>query len=160
MSAIASHDAHHTLAAYAEALAEHAEDIERFLALAGRQAEAARHFDAEALIAVTHERDLAMAHLLEASNRLGPIRRWAESLQGSWTAHPGWQAAAASRRRIGALITRILAQDDETRALVEAAEERRQEVRHELDAANATLHAYRRTVAPASRTATLLDHRG
>lgn len=160
MSTIVNHDADDGLAAYAAALAEHAADLEGFLALAGRQAQSARQFDAEALTAVTREREEAIVRLLEVANQLGPTRRWAESLQGSWTLHPSWQAAAAHRQRIGAIVTRILAQDDETLGLLEAGAEHRQLARQELDAANATLHAYRRTIAPASRTATLFDHRG
>jgi hypothetical protein len=148
------------LEAYDSGLARHLDGIERFLTLAVRQTEAARASDAEALAAATSEREVAMSALLEDAAALAPLRQFVEGLDGPWTGHRAWVSAAAARRRIGDCVARILAQDDLTRAALAADTCRRQQERQELEAANATLAAYRRTLAPPSRPATLFDHRG
>lgn len=160
MSAIASRDTEDSISAYAGALADHLAEVERFLELAREQTEAVRLADADALTAIGRQRDRAMAQLLDTAARLAPQRRWVESLGSPWTDEPAWQAAASSRQRIRALVTSILEQDEATRALLETAAGERQAALQELDAANATLNAYRRALTPVSRPASLLDHRG
>lgn len=153
-------DTERTLAAYAESLARHLDDLERFLELAERQTMAARVADADELAAVTGERDVAMRALLETARALAPARAVVESLGTPWTEHPAWGLAATCRQRIGELVRAILAQDEVTRTAILESDERRQQDRREIEAGNATLHAYRRMVSPTSRPASLVDHRG
>lgn len=145
---------------YDAALAVHLADLERFLGLAARQAAAAGANDPEALEAATRERDEAMSALLSAAAELAPLRQHVESLGEPWVRHDAWRSAAEARRRIGECLSRILAQDEQTLALLDAAGARRRAEWQEMEAASATLVAYRRSVAPPSRTASLLDHRG
>ncbi len=160
MSALADHDVADALAAYVGQLREHAAGLEAFLALARRQAEVARLGDADALTAIVHDRDAALARLVDAAAGLAPMRRWADGLGPAWADRPDWQAVAAARQRARELVDAILAQDELTRGLLEETAASRQQARLELDAANATLHAYRRAIVPASRPASLFDHRG
>lgn len=146
---------------YEAALSGHLADVEAFLALTARQAEVtASAAEAEALEAIVAERDTAMARLLDTAAGLAPLRRVVESLEPPWDSHPSWLAAASARERIRECLDLIVEHDRRTRASLEAARTRHQQDRQELEAANATLIAYRRTLGPNSRPAALLDHRG
>lgn len=153
-------DPERAVADYAAALSRHLADVEAFVALAARQAHLAESAAAEALEAIVAARDTAMAHLLDTAAELAPLRRFVESLTPPWTSHPSWRAADSARARIRECLELIAEHDRRTRASLEAARSRHQQDRQELEAANATLTAYRRTLAPASRPAALLDHRG
>ena len=160
MSALADHDAADALAAYGHQLHEHVRELEAFLDLARRQTAAARDGNPDALAVIVGDREAAFRRLVEAAAALTPARQWVEALGSASASEPALQVVAEARRRARELVESILAQDDLTRQALEEAAASRQQARQELEAANATLHAYRRAVLPSSRPASLFDHRG
>lgn len=160
MTSMPAGDAERTIADYASALASHLADVERYLALTDQEAQAAASGDVTVLESLVAARDAEMARLLDTAAALAPVRQVVESLGPPWNSHPAWVAAATTRARIRERLDTIAAQDAQTLAVLEASRNRSQQDLQELEAASATLVAYRRTLAPATRPAALLDHRG
>jgi ribosomal 50S subunit-associated protein YjgA (DUF615 family) len=122
--------------------------------LAATQRTALTDGDVPALRTATAAREAAMEALLALEGEL-------QSLQPAALAPvpvPAWVTDAHAEAR--ALIASILEEDRQTQHAFEASESTRRQAAQVLEAAETTLAAYRKVVAPQPQAATLVDRRG
>ncbi len=116
--------------------------------------------DAAALQSILPGRDRAMAALLDIESRLRALRDTLAAHQAMAATRPGFPATSALHRVAAAFVREILGNDHETLAALRAADVVRRQASKTLEAAGATLAAYRRVITPPSSNASLVDERG
>jgi hypothetical protein len=134
--------------------------LETLASLAATQQEATLAGDADGLLAASARREAVMQHLLEVDNDLRPRRTMLADALDETRALPGATTVATLHGIAQRHVRDILAIDVQTRASLERSENGRREAAHALDAAEATLAAYRKVLSPASPRSGIVDKRG
>jgi len=134
--------------------------LRRLEDLADRQRDASHRGDLEGLAQVTDERDQVMASIVTIEHEIKPIRltlleRWKE-LDGS----PEYQDLATLHRVATALVSTIVASDQNSLEALKEAELARRFAARALEQGEATLAAYRKVVAPPLAGASIMDRKG
>lgn len=134
--------------------------LRRLEELADRQREASHRGDLEGLALVTDERDQVMASIVTIEHEIKPIRltlleRW-QDLVGSLE----FRELAALHRVAAALVSTIVASDQDSLEALKAAELARRFAARTLEQGESTLAAYRKVVAPPLPGASIVDRKG
>ncbi|RPJ69447.1 MAG: hypothetical protein EHM24_03575 [Acidobacteria bacterium] len=133
--------------------------LERLRELAARQ-HAARHADELAVLAGTaDQREETLASLVQIEHHLRAMREALAAERARAAAVPGFTEVVALHRRAGTLVNEILSSDRETLEALREAERARRTVAQTMEKGSATLAAYRRVVAPPTRSA-IVDTQG
>jgi len=148
------------LSAYAAGLDAELSLLRRIQRLSEVQREAADSVDAERLEQIADERERLMAGLFRIEHEIRDTRHRLAANQGLAADLPGFTEVAQAHRTAGALIARIMASDEATMGAMHDAEAARREASQAVEAGEATLTAYRRVVAPALSSPSLLNRRG
>jgi hypothetical protein len=149
-----------TLGEYRRALETQVRFLEAIQRLASAQHAAALRQDASALTECSAERTETMA-ALEALERDQQDRRaWVTAHLALVETLDEFAAVRRLHRLAGATIGEILARDAETRRSLEQSEGARRSAAHVLDAGEATLAAYRKTLAHTSPRSGIVDRHG
>ncbi len=116
--------------------------------------------EAKELEAIGLERERLVAILLDLERHLKPLRsRLAEDVALLRT-RPGFEEVSRLHQEAAALVSAIMTADEHTLRTLRSAEDVRRSAAQVLDAGEATLAAYRRSVSPAPGSAGLVDQVG
>jgi len=134
--------------------------LRRLEELASRQRDASHRGDLEGLALVTDERDQVMASVVTIEHEIKPIRltlleQW-QDLHGS----PEFRELATLHRVAAALVSTIVASDQDSLEALKEAELARRFAARTLEQGETTLAAYRKVVAPPLAGASIVDRKG
>jgi hypothetical protein len=115
---------------------------------------------AEDLTALALERQRQLATLTALEQQVQPLRQHIASHIGAARQQPGYAGVAERHRRAADTVARITRLDDENLASLQHADVERRGTAHDLDAGEATLAAYRRTLQQPHASAGLFTQRG
>lgn len=110
--------------------------------------------------ALAAQREHVAAALMNLEEQLRPLRSRLADHAASLTADPAFREVSALHREAGALVATIMSADADTVRVLRDADDVRRSTTQALEAGEATLAAYRRSVSPAPRPAGLVDQRG
>lgn len=151
----------------ADCLAQYRAGLEAEIALLGRlevvaarqRGETARR-DFERLGVEGEERDRLTRALVSLEEGLQPVRARLHSARDLVAHFVGYTEVLALRQKAGALVSRILATDEESMQSLADAELARRAAVASLEQGETTLAAYRRVLTPPLGHASLVDRRG
>jgi len=133
--------------------------LDRLQCLAAEQHEATLRDDVRLLSEIGEQRQAVMASLVEVEHQIKPLREQLASVLEQAAAVPGFQDVVALHREAGRLVSSILAADRQTMDSLREAEITRRLAAQTVEKGNSTLAAYRRVVAPHTRSA-IVDRTG
>lgn len=133
--------------------------LRRLRRLADEQHEAMLRDDVGLLAAIGDERELVMASLVEVEHQIKPLREMLASDLAGASEAPGFQEVVALHRAAGRLVSSIMASDEGTMEALRGAEVTRRLAAQTVEKGTTTLAAYRRVVAPRTRSA-IVDAKG
>jgi ATPase subunit of ABC transporter with duplicated ATPase domains len=154
-----SPDLHALLAEYRAGLDAELSLLRQLDALSTRQRLAATASDSGALRDVHTARDSVMRSLVEVEHEIVPLRAALAEARHQLAGDPEFQAVAALHKEAAAMVTRIIASDEEAKRALEQAELARRSAASAMEKGETTLQAYRRVITPATN-ASLLNRRG
>lgn len=147
------------IAGYGAGLAAELSLLERLGALAEAQQDAGRGDDLQRLTSVGDERAAVLASLVEVEHQIKPLRQVLSSALEEARAMPGFDEVVALHRAAGQLVSGILSADRGTMESLREAERTRRLAAQTVERGATTLAAYRRVVAPPTRSA-IVDAKG
>lgn len=133
--------------------------LERLRQLADSQHAALLDDDIRLLAAIGEERDLVMASLVEVEHQITPLRKTLSAALDRASALPGFRDVVALHRAAGSVVSTIMSADRGTIQALREAEGRRRMAAEAAEKGTTTLAAYRRVVAPRTRSA-IVDTEG
>jgi ATPase subunit of ABC transporter with duplicated ATPase domains len=154
-----SPDLHALLAEYRAGLDAELSLLRQLDALSTRQRLAATASDSGALRDVHTARDSVMRSLVEVEHEIVPLRAALAEARHQLAGDPEFQAVAALHKEAAAMVTRIIASDEEAKRALEQAELARRSAASAMEKGETTLQAYRRVITPTAN-ASLLNRRG
>jgi hypothetical protein len=154
-----SPDLHALLAEYRAGLDAELSLLRQLDALSTRQRLAATASDSGALRDVHTARDSVMRSLVEVEHEIVPLRAALAQARHELARDPEFQAVARLHKEAAAMVTRIIASDEEAKRALEQAELARRSAASAMEKGETTLQAYRRVITPATN-ASLLNRRG
>lgn len=128
--------------------------------LSEQQRVAGRDRDTDRLADVTDERDRVMASLVAIEHELRPTRQRLAALKDSVRNLPDFEPVVALHRTAADLVASIVSADETSMTALREAELARRLASRALEMGETTLAAYRRVIAPAVSSASLVDTRG
>jgi hypothetical protein len=153
--------------ALASSLLEYRSGLERELGLLGellhlatRQRDRLQAGDLPALPALVEARDRVMSALSAIEDRLRPVREAIVQRIEDARRLPGFDALVRLHREAEGLVTAIQLADGAILRDLETAGVARREAAQALETGEATLAAYRKVLAPAPGSATIVDRHG
>jgi len=151
----------------ADCLAQYRAGLEAEIALlvqldvvASRQRAVSSRRDYEQLGVEGEERDGLTRSLVSLEQGLQPLRARLLGARDQVARYPGYTDVLALRQRAAALVSHILATDEESMQSLADAELARRAAVASLEQGETTLAAYRRVLAPPLQHAALVDRRG
>jgi hypothetical protein len=148
------------LSAYASGLEAELALLNRVQELSTQQQDASQQHDAERLRSIADERTRLMSGLVRIEHEIRSARQRLADHQRAASALPGFDTVVRLHRTAAALVTGILAADQETMAALRAAEIARHEAAQAIEAGETTLNAYRRVLNPSAIGPSLVERRG
>lgn len=133
--------------------------LQRLQRLAARQHDALLVDDIHLLAGIGEERESVMASLVELEHQIKPLRERLASGRAQASALPGFNEVVALHRTAGGLVSSIMSADRGTIEALREAEGRRRLAAQTVEKGTTTLAAYRRVVAPRTRSA-IVDTEG
>ena len=127
--------------------------------LASRQSDATIADDLRLLAEIGDERDGVMASLVEVEHQIKPLRDALATGLDRVAALPGFADVVELHRTAGRLVSSIMSADEGTIKALREAEGRRRLAAQTVEKGASTLAAYRRVVAPHTRSA-IVDAEG
>ncbi len=115
---------------------------------------------ADDLTALALERQRQLSILAALEQQVAPLRQHIASHLGAARQQPGFAGVAERHRRAADTVARIARLDDDNLAALQHADVERRGTAHDLDAGEATLAAYRRTLQQPHAAAGLFTQRG
>jgi hypothetical protein len=109
---------------------------------------------------VALERQRLLATLAALEQQVHPLRAYLASHLEAARQQPGYAGVAERHRRAADAVARITRLDDENLAALQQADAERRGTAHDLDAGEATLAAYRRTLQQPHSSAGIYTGRG
>lgn len=134
--------------------------LHRLERVAIRQRDASHNGDLEQLRLVTDERDQLMASIVTIEHEMKPIRLTLLERRDDLTASDEYQELAALHKNAAAMVSTIVASDQESLSALKDAELARRFAQRALEQGETTLAAYRRVVAPPLAGATIVNRKG
>lgn len=134
--------------------------LEQLVHVAGRQRKESDTRDFERLSVEGEERNRLTRTLVAVEERLHPVRAVLNTVRDRVATVAGYTEVVDLRQRAAALVSRILATDEESIQSLADAELARRAAVASLEQGETTLAAYRRVLAPAVAHAALVDRRG
>lgn len=128
--------------------------------LAARQREVSQGDDLSGVSEMVDARDRVMANLVAVEHELKPIRVALSEHRAALEHLPDYEHLAEQHREAAALVTTILATDEQSMEALREAEEARRFASKSVEQGESTLAAYRRVVSPPLTGATLVNRRG
>ncbi len=128
--------------------------------LAARQRELSHLGDLTGVPELVDARDRAMANLVVIEHELKPIRLALAEHRTALHHLPDYEQLAEHHREASALVSSILATDEQSMDALRDAEEARRFAAKSVEQGESTLAAYRRVVSPPLTGATLVNRRG
>lgn len=128
--------------------------------LSVQQHGASRDRDTDRLADITDERDRVMASLVTIEHELRPARQRLAALKDSIRTLPDFESVVTLHRTAADLVAGIVSSDQTSMAALRDAELARRLARQAVEMGETTLAAYRRVIAPAVASASLVDKRG
>jgi hypothetical protein len=148
-----------TISGYRAGLEAELSLLRRLQRLADEQHEAMLRDDIGLLAAIGDEREWVMASLVEVEHQIKPLRQaLASALDQAATTH-GFDEVIALHRAAGRLVSSIMTADQGTMQALRGAEVTRRLAAQTVEKGTTTLAAYRRVVAPRTRSA-IVDAKG
>lgn len=132
----------------------------RLESLSTRQREASRAAEFEELAKVGDERARIMANLVALEHQLKPLRLIFVEAKERLLDASAFQAVVELHRQAAALVTAIVAFDQESLKALKEAELARRLAARMIEKGESTLSAYRKIVAPPLTNATLFNRKG
>jgi hypothetical protein len=154
-----SPDLHATLAEYRAGLDAEMALLRQLDALSTRQRTAVSANDTGALRDIHTARDSVMRSLVDVEHELVPLRAALADARHELIGDVEFQAVAALHKDAAAMVTRIIASDEESKRALEQAEIARRSAASAMEKGETTLQAYRRVITPAAN-ASLVNRRG
>jgi hypothetical protein len=154
-----SPDLHAILAEYRAGLDAELALLRQLDDLSARQRMAATSSDSAALRDINSARDGVMRSLVEVEHEIVPLRAALAEARHALAGDRDFQAVAALHKDAAAMVTRIIASDEEAKRALEQAELARRSAATAMEKGETTLQAYRRVISPAAN-ASLLNRRG
>lgn len=148
-----------TISIYAAGLDAQLDLLHQLQELAVRQHATSAAADVEPLRALGEDRERVMILLLGVEEQIAPLRQQLAAHLADARTRPGFAPVASLHRVAESLVNEILGADRETMDAVRAADATRRQVAQMLEAGGTTLAAYRRSLAPATAGAVILDER-
>jgi hypothetical protein len=133
--------------------------LERLQRLAARQHDALVVDDIHLLAGIGEERESVMASLVELEHQIKPLRELLASGLDRAARLPGFNEVVTLHRTAGSLVSRIMSADQGTIEALREAEGRRRLAAQTVEKGTTTLAAYRRVVAPRTKSA-IVDTEG
>ncbi|MBP7779418.1 MAG: hypothetical protein KA371_20050 [Acidobacteria bacterium] len=134
--------------------------LEQLALVATRQRRVTARRDFEQLGVEGDERDRLTRALVAVEEGLQPVRARLSAARDSVVTQRAYTEVVGLRQRAAALVTRILATDEDSMQSLADAELARRAAVASLEQGETTLAAYRRVLAPSLGQASLLDRRG
>lgn len=148
------------LADYRSGLTIQIQKLGELLEQSRQQHVAIRQSEVELLAAATQRRETVMAELRGLEERLAPVRSGIAAALHRFRHAVGFEAASGLHQQAALLLNQILEEDEAIRGALASSDATRRCDVQTLDAAGATLAAYRRIVAPPTPSAALVNRRG
>lgn len=133
--------------------------LERLRRLAARQQDAMAGGEINLLAEIGDQRESVMASLVEVEHQIKPLRGMLASGLERAAALPGFNEVVALHRAAGLLVSSIMSADRGTIEALREAEGRRRLAAQTVEKGTTTLAAYRRVVAPRTKSA-IVDTEG
>lgn len=152
-------DLHALLAEYRAGLDAELALLRQLDGLSAHQRTAVTSGDVAALRDVHAARDGVMRSLVEVEHELVPLRATLAQERHALAGLREFQAVAALHAEAAAMVNRIIASDEQSKAALEQAELARRSAAIAMEKGGTTLQAYRRVITP-SANATLVNRRG
>jgi hypothetical protein len=152
-------DFHALLAEYRAGLDAELALLRQLDALSAHQRTAVTTGDVAALRDVHAARESVMRSLVEVEHELVPLRATLAQERHTLAGLREFQAVAALHAEAAAMVNRIIASDEQSKAALEQAELARRAAAIATEKGGTTLQAYRRVITPSSN-ATLVNRRG
>jgi hypothetical protein len=134
--------------------------LHRLERVAVRQRDASHAGDLEQLRVVTDERDQLMASIVTIEHQMKPIRLTLLERRDDLTASEEYQELAALHKNAAAMVSTIVASDQQSLGALKEAELARRFAARSIEQGETTLAAYRRVVAPPLAGATIVNRKG
>jgi hypothetical protein len=128
--------------------------------LAAGQQVATADDDPAAMRSISDERERVMTTLVSLEHDLQPVRATLAEQRERLQDSPTFRSVSTLHNQAAAMVSRILASDEESLRALQDAEHARRDAVNAMERGETTLQAYRRVVAPPSSNATLVDRRG
>lgn len=133
--------------------------LQRLQRLAARQHDALLVDAIHLLAGIGEERESVMASLVELEHQIKPLREMLACGLDQASALPGFNEVVVLHRTAGSLVSSIMSADRGTIEALREAEGRRRLAAQTVEKGTTTLAAYRRVVAPRTRSA-IVDTEG
>ena len=133
--------------------------MQRLADLAARQHDALLVDDLLLLARIGDERESVLASLVEVEHQIRPLREMLTAGLEQAATLPGFGDVVALHREAGRLVSSIMSADQGTMDALREAEGRRRLAAQTFEKGTTTLAAYRRVVAPRTRSA-IVDAEG
>ena len=129
-------------------------------ALAARQHALSVAGDLAALPGIHDARDAVMTNLVSVEHGLRPLRARLAERRQMLQPLKEFRSVAALHAEAAAMVTRIIASDQESLAALQEAEHARRAAAAAMEKGETTLQAYRRVIAPGAAHASIVNKRG